>query len=83
MASSSDGTKLLAAQWFDASNGPGQLYTSTNSGMSWKVTSTPTASWMAVASASDGAKLLAAQYTEFGPGQLYISTDSGGQWTSP
>ena len=70
VASSSDGTKLVAA--VDG----GQIYTSTDSGVTW----TPRDSarnWYGVASSSDGTKLVAAVYG----GQIYTSTDSGATWT--
>ncbi len=69
VASSSDGTKLVAAV-----NG-GQIYTSNDSGVTW----TPRESnrnWASVASSSDGTKLVAAFYS----GQIYTSTDSGVTW---
>ncbi len=69
VASSSDGTKLLAA----VNNG--QLYTSIDSGVSW-TPPTGTAQWISVASSADGTKLLAA----VSGGQLYTSNGtSGGQ----
>jgi hypothetical protein len=71
VASSADGTKLVAAV-FD-----GQIYTSTDSGTNW----TPrafTTNWQAVASSADGTKLVAAVHD----GQLYTSTDSGVTWTA-
>jgi len=68
VASSSDGTKLIAA-----ANGE-QLYTSTDAGVTW----TPTQQygfWQAVASSADGTKLIAAA------GRLFTSTDAGVTWT--
>ena len=85
MASSSDGTKLLAAQHDADWNGsPGRLYTSGDSGVSWAATSAPVAGWLPVASSSDGTRLLAAQSVDasHNPGQLFTSADSGGKWTS-
>ena len=70
VASSSDGTKLVAAVL------GGQLYVSTDSGATW----TPrgdSRNWTSVASSSDGNKLIAA----VSGGQLYVSTDSGATWT--
>ena len=57
VASSSDGTKLVAVV-----NG-GQIYTSINSGVSW----TPRESsrnWYSVASSSDGTKLVAVAHSD-------------------
>jgi hypothetical protein len=52
VASSTDGTKLVAAVK------GGQIYFSTNSGTAW-TNSGPITSWSAVASSADGAKLVA------------------------
>jgi hypothetical protein len=54
VASSADGTKLVAA-----ANGGG-IYTSTNSGMTWaQQTNAPIVGWRAVASSADGSKVIA------------------------
>jgi hypothetical protein len=69
VASSSDGTKLVAV------TGGGKIYTSTDSGVTW----TPRAfdgNWNCVASSADGTKLVAV-----GTFILYTSTDSGLTWT--
>ncbi len=70
VASSADGTKLVAVD-----NG-GQIYTSTDRGVSWtpRETARP---WFSVASSADGTRLVA---VAFG-GQIYTSTDSGVNWT--
>jgi photosystem II stability/assembly factor-like uncharacterized protein len=71
LASSADGTKLVAADIF------GKLYTSTNRGVTW----TPRENdrpWQGVASSQDGTKLAA---VSGGNGQIYTSTDSGVTWT--
>ena len=68
VASSADGTKLVAAN--------GQIYTSADSGATW----TPRESsrvWNSVASSADGTKLVAVVTS----GQIYTSTDSGATWT--
>jgi hypothetical protein len=70
IASSSDGVKLVAVD-----DSPGQIYTSTDSGLSW----TPRESnsnWRSVTSSSDGVKLVAGSAS-----QIYTSTDSGVTWT--
>jgi len=72
IASSSDGTKLVAVV-----NG-GQIYTSTNSGVTWTARES-NRSWYAVASSSDGTKLVA---VDSAPGFIYTSTDSGVTWTA-
>ena len=62
VASSSDGTKLVAAAGNDA-YGNGGIYTSTNSGFTWTQTSAPgSQSVYYVASSSDGSKLVEADY---------------------
>ena len=58
----------------------GQIYTSTDSGVSWTVqTNAPSAYWYSVASSSDGAKLVAA----WSGGRIYTSTNSGVTLDSP
>jgi hypothetical protein len=71
VASSSDGTKLVATV-----NG-GQIYTSTDSGATWTARDSNRA-WQKVASSSDGTKLVAIVTG----GQIYTSTDSGATWTA-
>jgi len=72
IASSADGTKLLA--------GPAgrPLETSTDSGRSWTAGASVSAYWAAAASSADGAVLLAAA----GGGDLHVSTDGGATWTA-
>jgi hypothetical protein len=70
VASSSDGTKLVAAAY------GGQIYTSTDSGATW-IPRDSARNWYYIASSSDGTKLVATVYG----GQIYTSTDSGVTWT--
>lgn len=70
IASSYDGAKLAAVVY------DGQIYTSTDSGMSWVPRETNRA-WSAITSSYDGDKLAAVVYG----GQIYTSTDSGVSWT--
>ncbi|NDA65414.1 MAG: hypothetical protein EBY09_02045, partial [Verrucomicrobia bacterium] len=73
IASSADGTKLVAATW------GGQLYTSTDSGVTWTARES-NRQWFYVASSSDGTKLVASPGG--GPRDyIYTSTDSGVTWT--
>lgn len=65
VASSSDGTKLVATVL------AGQLYTSTDSGVTWTARESVRA-WREVASSSDGVKLVAT----VAAGQTYTSTDT-------
>ena len=53
VASSADGTRLAAV----ASSG--EIYTSTNGGVTWTPNTVTNASWSGVASSADGAKLIA------------------------
>ena len=71
VASSSDGTKLVAAV-----NG-GLIWTSTDSGSTWTARGS-TQNWQAVSSSSDGTKLVAV----VNGGLIWTSMDSGATWTS-
>ena len=71
VASSADGTKLIASVL------NGNLYTSTDSGVTWSQRAT-VRSWRGVASSADGAKLVASVVNGF----LYTSADSGVTWTA-
>lgn len=80
LASSADGTKLVAAVGQHGSN-VGPIYASTNSGITWTLTGAPTNYWISVASSADGSKLVAATCP---PGErtglIYTSTNSGMTW---
>jgi hypothetical protein len=78
VASSSDGTRLIAAASSNPFNGPVPIYTSTNSGSNWVAANTLADHWYAVASSADGTRLAAAA----ADGALYYSTNSGGTWTT-
>ena len=69
VASSSDGTKLVAAVPYVG------IYTSANSGSTWSPTSAPMEDWSSVASSSDGTKLVAVA----NGGGIY--TNSGSTWS--
>ena len=75
VASSSDGSKLVAVQW-------GNIFTSTNSGGLWQQASNaPSLFWVSVASSADGNKLVAAaNNANSGSGPIYTSTNSGMNW---
>jgi len=84
VASSSDGTKLVAV----GRGGPGEwskvgfLYSSSDSGVTWTLLeSAGKRTWVAVASSADGTKLVAAENIDEGVGYLYVSADSGVTWT--
>jgi hypothetical protein len=72
VASSADGTKLVAAVY------NGAIFTSTDSGETWTARD-PIRSWYSVASSSDGVKLVAAAAMA---GDIYTSIDSGANWTA-
>jgi hypothetical protein len=73
LASSADGTKLVS---FTFTGGlDGQIYTSSDSGVTWVPRETNM--WSCVASSGDGTKLVAA----VNGGQIYTSGDSGQIWT--
>jgi photosystem II stability/assembly factor-like uncharacterized protein len=75
VAGSADGSKLVAAV-----NGGG-IYTSTNSGATWTLTSAlGWPRWTCVASSADGT-ILAAVSGE-AQGNVYISTNSGASWNN-
>ena len=72
VASSADGSKLVAV----VQNG--QIYTSTDSGVTWTARANFAifGTWQSVASSADGSKLVAV----VSGGQIYTSTDSGVTW---
>jgi DNA-binding beta-propeller fold protein YncE len=80
MASSADGTKLVAVNF--ASGPAGAIYVSTNSGASWTITSAPLGTWETVASSVDGTKLIAGGGGGYGTkvGPICTSTNSGATW---
>jgi hypothetical protein len=71
VASSADGTKLVAVVL------GGQIYTSTNSGVTWAARD-QNRNWASVASSADGTKLVAV----VNGGQIYTSTNSGATWAA-
>jgi hypothetical protein len=83
MALSADGTKLIAATGGPA--GGGQIYLSSDSGVSWTnfYVGSTFASWSSVASSADGSRLLAAESDAVNgtANYIYISGDSGVTWT--
>ncbi len=71
VASSADGIRLVAVE------ANGQIYTSTDSGVSWTAREL-NRRWSSVASSADGTRLAAV--VRFG--QIHTSTDSGVSWTA-
>ena len=71
VASSADGTKLIAATLND------RVYTSTDSGVTWTA-HLSVGQWLSVASSANGTTLIAGSASG-----LWVSTDSGATWTLP
>ena len=81
VASSSNGQFLVACCDVGISPPSGGIYTSTDYGATWALTSAPTSSsWTCVASSANGVKLVASMGS-FGPNAIYTSTNSGASWT--
>ena len=74
VACSSDGTKIILA--YDG----GKIYTSTNSGAVWTLSTGPDAYWTQVASSFDGSHLVAAGWSSLTGGAIIISTNAGLTW---
>jgi photosystem II stability/assembly factor-like uncharacterized protein len=75
IASSADGTKLVAGVSGNGYRGP--IYTSTNSGITWISNNAPLAYWDSLASSADGSKLIAA-----GSAGVFLSANYGINWVS-
>ena len=83
VASSSDGTKLVAAGYTLDPDGNwvgGYVYRSSDSGATWTQTG-PQQEWKSVASSADGTKLVAVVSGYLNAGYIYTSADSGATWT--
>jgi hypothetical protein len=79
IASSADGSKLVAASRVFPPTYSGWIYTSTNSGVTWtRSAGAFSANWYSVASSADGARLVA---VNFGGG-VYTAANLGNNWTS-
>jgi len=76
VAASADGTKMAAG--FDGGVNPGKMWTSSNSGVTWQETTSPSKRWKSVASSAYGTKLYASTLGE----TVYRSLDSGGTWSA-
>jgi hypothetical protein len=89
IASSADGTKLVAMAPGGGANFLGSVYSSDNSGLTWTKRSAPNGlGWQSVASSADGRKLVAAAagvaiYTSSNSGFTWIQTSAPAtNWTS-
>ena len=78
-ATSADGSKIVALSNAEA-GAAGGIYTSTNSGATWHISSSLNVDWEAVASSADGSKLIAASGWVSTTGSVYLSTNYGGNW---
>ena len=89
VASSADGSKLVAVSQLQYPAVDGSIFTSTNSGMTWTSNDIPSEPWSSVASSADGIKLVAVAYNmSFSSGSgfsyaggIFTSTNSGATWT--
>ena len=84
VASSADGTRLVAVMATSTAGGSYYLriYASSDSGNSWSLTPAPSLTWTSIASSADGTRLAAvATHTAYTSGALYTSADSGSHWT--
>jgi hypothetical protein len=70
IASSANGTQLVAAVW------GGGVYTSTNTGTTWTLTSAPGEYWHAIASSANGTQLAAV----VADGGIWTSANAGATW---
>jgi len=82
VASSADGNVLMACAYFG-----GNVYLSTDGGVTWVKTSLPTNNWNSVAESADGTRMVAlanSGLSNFGTGRggIYTSADSGASWVS-
>ena len=81
VASSADGTKLVAVETTNLATYTRQIYVSRDSGGTWILTSAPGLYWSSIASSADGTKLVAtATVTAYTSGAIYTSLDSGTNW---
>jgi len=78
VASSSDGSRLVAAVGYNQS---GSIYISADSGATWTANTTTSGLWTSIASSSDGNRLAAVSGSTSVSGNIYTSTDSGSTWT--
>ena len=79
VASSAEGSKLYAAAG-SSSWPPGAIYSSTNLGVSWNLTGSPTNVWVGMAASADGNKLVAVSGGAY-QGVICTSTNGGTAWS--
>ena len=74
IACSADGNTLVAVS--GGSSSSGQIYSSTNGGLTWTTNSAPAVNWISVACSADASHLIAGA----SGGMIYTSTNSGAAW---
>jgi len=79
LASSADGSTLIAGDWNDFA-GPSLIYTSHDSGMTWITNHAPSEYWTSVACSADGSKIVAGCVNPESTGTIFISSDGGTNW---
>jgi hypothetical protein len=83
IALSADGTKWVVARPYNGTGtSPAPIYTTTNSGDSWTLTSAPSNNWNSAAMSSDGNKIVAVAGGSNFQGLIYTSTNFGVNWTA-
>jgi hypothetical protein len=80
VASSADGTRLVAVAAGDSAGG--LICTSDDSGATWRQTRAPLLNWSCVASSADGRRLVAGSFDPFLgiSAPIYASPDAGATW---
>ena len=81
VASSADGTKLVAGAGRNLELGPGGIYTSADSGLTWTNVFAAEHQY-SIASSADGVTLLAAATLVIGVSRSLVSTNTGATWNS-
>jgi hypothetical protein len=73
IASSTDGTKLIASAWYSSGQAFGPVYTSSDSGLTWISNNLQQINWMGVASSADGYRHFALGTVSSTNGQVWVS----------
>lgn len=85
IASNSDGSRLVGAQYNSSNSTQGNVFTSTDGGVTWVPGTTPnTSRFDSVATSADGTKMVATanRSTNNTNTNVYTSVDSGATWTA-
>lgn len=84
LATSKDGSTMLAGGFGSSTDDQSYLYLSTDGGTTWiQTANNEHSSWNRAAISEDGSTLVAVEYSSsnYGPGNVYISHDHGSTWT--